>query len=268
MLGREDPDLVAPVRQALSADGIEIREQARVLAAEPGPVLVVAGRTGEVARIAGSHLLVATGRRPTVDGLALERAGIAFDATGIRVDSTLRTTNPRVFAVGDVTGGPPFTHAAAWQAGIVLRRVLLRMPVQATTRAMPRVTYTDPELAWVGKDRRDLEAEGGTVQVLDLPFAQVDRAWCEGRSEGLLRLLLGRGRRVLAVGIVGPQAGELLLPWCLLLARRLPLAAMATAIAPYPTLSLVSTRAAQAAFEPLIASPWVRRLVRLLHPWG
>ena len=93
---------------------------------------------------------MAAGRKATVDGLGLEAAGIATDAKGIKVDARLRTTNARVFAIGDVAGGPQFTHAAGYQAGIVIRNALFRLPARASTRALPRVTFTDPELAAVG----------------------------------------------------------------------------------------------------------------------
>lgn len=267
MLPKEDPDLVAPVRTALRGDGVDVRERVEVRAVEAGPTLVLGGRGAEE-RIRGSHLLVATGRRPNVEDLALEEAGIACDRNGIRVDSGLRTTNRRVYAVGDVTGGPQFTHAAAFQAGIVLRRALLRLPAKAGTAAMPRVTYTDPELAWVGLARADVEADGRLAEVLDFPFARIDRAHCEGRTDGLLRLLLGRRRKVLGVGIVGAHAGELLLPWCLALGRGLPLSALASTIAPYPTMSEISKRAAGAAFESVVYGPWMRRLVRFLSRFG
>jgi len=267
MLPKEDPDLVAPVRTALREDGVDLHERVEVRAVEAGPTLVLGGRGAEE-RIRGSHLLVATGRRPNVEDLGLEDAGIEYDRTGIRVDAGLVTTNRRVFAVGDVTGGPQFTHAAAFQAGIVLRRALLRLPSKAGTAAMPRVTYTDPELAWVGEERADVAADGRLAEVLDFPFARIDRAHCEGRTDGLLRLLLGRRRKVLGVGIVGAHAGELLLPWCLALGRGLPLSALASTIAPYPTMSEISKRAAGAAYEPVVFGPWTRRLVRLLRWLG
>lgn len=268
MLPREDPDLVRPVRAALLAEGVDLRERAEVRRVEAGPILVLGGPGGIEEEIRGTHLLVATGRRPVVEGLGLEHAGIRYDTNGIRVDAGLRTTNPRVFAVGDVTGGPQFTHAASWQAGVVLRRALLRLPAKAVTRAMPRVTYTDPELAWAGEDRAAVEADGRLCEVLDFPFVRIDRAHCEGRSEGFLRLLLGRRRKLLGVGIVGAQAGELLLPWCLTLGRGLPLSALASTIAPYPTMSEIAKRAAGAAYEPVIFGPWTRRLVRLLRVFG
>lgn len=264
MLPKEDPELVQPVREALRSEGVDLRERAEVRRVEPGPTLVLGDANGADERVSGTHLLVATGRRPTVEGLDLEKAEVAYGPTGIRVDAGLRTTNPRVFAVGDVAGGPQFTHAASWQAGIVLRRALLRLPAKAVTRAMPRVTYTDPELAWVGEDRAGAEAEGRLAEIVDLPVAAVDRAHCEGRTEGMLRLLLGRRRKVLGVGMVAAHAGELLLPWCLLLGRGLPLSVMASTIAPYPTISEIARRAAGKAYEPLVFGPWPRRLVRLM----
>jgi pyruvate/2-oxoglutarate dehydrogenase complex dihydrolipoamide dehydrogenase (E3) component len=255
------------VRAALIADGVDVRERVEVQAVAPGPTLVLQ-TGGEIEQIRGSHLLVATGRRPNVEGLGLAEAGVAFDRSGIHVDAGLRTTNRKIFAIGDVTGGPQFTHAASFQAGIVLRRALLRLPAKATTSAMPRVTYTDPELAWVGEERATVAADGRLIEVLDVPFAHIDRAHCEGRSDGRLRLLLGKRRKLLGVGIVGVHAGELLMPWCLALGRGLPLSALAATIVPYPTRSEISKKAAGAAYEAVVFGPWLRRLVRLLSRFG
>lgn len=267
ILPRDDPELAAVVRARLLAEGVELHERAEVRRAAAGPALALAAGGAE-RELAGSHLLVAAGRRPQVDGLGLEAAGVAVDARGVKVDARLRTTNARVFAIGDVTGGPRFTHAAGHQAGVVIRNALFRWPARADRAAMPRVTYTDPELAAVGLSQPEAEARGAAHEVVRWPFAEVDRARAERRTEGLVKLVLGRRGRVLGAAVAGARAGELILPWVLAIDRRLPLSALAGAVVPYPTLSEASKRAAGAWYAPRLFGPGTRRLVRLLAKLG
>lgn len=267
ILPREDPELVAVLRARLLAEGVVIRDRVEVARVEPGPVVVLGGPGGEE-RIAGSHLLVATGRRPTVDGLGLEAAGIRHSPKGIEVDARLRTSNPRVWAIGDCTGGPQFTHLAGWQAGIVIRNVLFRLWARGTPAALPRVTFTDPEIASVGLLAGEARAQGLEHRVLDWPLAQNDRAQAERRTEGRIRLVAGRRGRILGVSIVAPHAGELLLPWVLAIERGLGVGALAAVLAPYPTLSEISKRAAGSWYTPTLFSERTRRLVRLLARLG
>jgi pyruvate/2-oxoglutarate dehydrogenase complex dihydrolipoamide dehydrogenase (E3) component len=281
ILPREDPALVAVVRARLVADGVRLIENATVRRVEeirggdtatdaagggpaPGVAVTVATATGEQ-RLAGSHLLVAIGRRPTVDGLALEEAGIACLADGIPVDTRLRTSNRRVFAIGDVVAGwPRHTHVAAYQAGIVLRNALFRLPTRADRRVLPRVTYADPELAQVGLTEAEAAAAGHRARVVEAAFAGNDRARAERRSEGRIRVVVGRLGRILGCGIAGPAAGELIQPWVLAMEQRLRIGAMARTVAPYPTLGEISKRVAGTYFQPSLFGPRTRWLVRQL----
>ncbi len=273
VLGADDPELVAVVKARLGAEGVDIREGVRAerAAATAGGVAVTLaghdGGTGET--IDGSHLLVAAGRRPNVEDLGLEAAEIDHSPAGIGVDARLRTSNRRVFAIGDVvTGGPQFTHAAAYQASIVMRNALYRLPARVDYRALPSVTFTDPELAQVGPSEARARESHGRVRVLRWPFADNDRAQTERATEGLVKVVTGRGGRVLGAGIVGAQAGELLLPWVLAVGRRLRIGAMANLIAPYPTLSEAGKRAAVAYFIPLLFSPRTRKILKILAKFG
>lgn len=265
ILPRDDPELAEVVRARLLAEGVELHERMEVVRAEPGPALVLAGRAEPVR---GTHLLVAAGRRATVDGLDLQAAGIATDAKGIKVDARLRTTNARVFAIGDVAGGPQFTHAAGYQAGIVVRNALFRLPARASTRAMPHATFTDPELAAVGLSEAQAQAQGIRHEIVRWPFAENDRARAERATDGLVKIVAGRSGRVLGAAIVGAHAGELILPWVLAVERGLRLSALANLVAPYPTLSEVSKRAAGAYYTPRLFSDRTRWLVRLLRRFG
>ena len=151
-LGKDDPELTAVVRRQFTAEGIDVQTGVKVVkaqATEPG-VAVTIEDNGAESTIAGSHLLIAAGRRPNIDGLDLDAAGVSHTAAGVTVDARLRTSNRRVFAIGDVTGGLQFTHVAGFHAGIVIRNALFHLPAKANHRAAPWVTYTDPELAHVG----------------------------------------------------------------------------------------------------------------------
>ena len=153
ILPKDDGQAAAIVCQRLVDDGVEIydRTQVSAVGSSGNHVEVVAlGPDGAERRILGSHILVATGRCPNIAGLGLEQAGIDYTSSGITVDARLRTSNRRVFAIGDVAGGLQFTHMAGYHAGIVLRNTLFRLPARANHPAIPWVTYSDPELAQVG----------------------------------------------------------------------------------------------------------------------
>jgi pyruvate/2-oxoglutarate dehydrogenase complex dihydrolipoamide dehydrogenase (E3) component len=184
--------------------------------------------------------------------------------SGVWVHPGLRTTNPRIYAIGDAVGGLQFTHVAGHQAGIVLRQALFRLPAAFDPRAVPRVTYTAPELAQVGLTAEEAADRAADFKVLTAPFADNDRARTERETEGLVKLVVRANGEVLGAGIAGPQAGELIHAWTLAVARRTKVGTMAQAIAPYPTLGEAGKRAAGSFFTPRLFGPGVRRLVRLL----
>jgi pyruvate/2-oxoglutarate dehydrogenase complex dihydrolipoamide dehydrogenase (E3) component len=265
VLGREDPELATHVISALQDEGIRF--------VEGQPVVRLAGRAGAVevtlgdgTQIRGSHLLMAVGRKVALDGMNLEAAGIAHTAKGITVNRSLRSSNRRVYAVGDAAGGLQFTHVAGWHAGIVIRQTMFGLPAKADLRAIPRATYTDPELAQVGLTEAEARARhGDSLTVVRAEFAHNDRAMAEARAKGLIKVMVVKGRPV-GAGIVGPQAGELVGLWALAISARLKLSAIAGMVAPYPTLGEVSKRAASAYFSPkLFGSPAVKGIVRLVQ---
>ena len=261
-LGREDPEMAAVVLDALRAEGIEIREGQGVvrLAGTEGAVEVT---LADGTSVTGSHLLMAVGRQAHLDGLGLEAAGVDHDRKGVTVDARLRSvSNRRVFAIGDVSGGLQFTHVAAYHAGIVIRQAVLGLPAKATMRAMPRATYTAPELAQVGLTEAEArEAHGDAVQVVRAEFAHNDRAIAGRQGKGLVKVMVVKGRPV-GAGIVGAQAGELIGLWALAISAKLKMSAIAGMVAPYPTLGEVSKRAAGAYFSPkLFDNPVLKRVV-------
>jgi pyruvate/2-oxoglutarate dehydrogenase complex dihydrolipoamide dehydrogenase (E3) component len=267
-LAKDDPECAAIVLDALAADGVEIRAHTKVLGVETGSAieLAIEGPGGKET-IEGSHLLVAAGRRPNVEGLDLEAAGIRHDAHGIKVGKRLKTSNRRVYAIGDAIGGPQFTHVSNYHAGLVIRNALFRLPVRARHDLMPWVTYTDPELAQVGPTEAEARKRGA-IRVLRWPYHENDRAQAERETRGHIKVVTNPSGRILGATIVGAQAGELIAPWSLAVQRGLGIRAFAEVVLPYPTLGEIGKRAATTYFAPSAASPWVRRIIALLRRLG
>lgn len=270
ILAKNDPELVAVIRERLLTEGIALHEQTDIVrAAEAGGDILLSGsRAAGHLELKGSHLLVAAGRTPNVVGLGLEAAGVRVQDGALVLDRRLRTTNRRIFAIGDVAGPYRFTHMAAYQAGIVLRNILFRLPAKAKYQAVPWVTYSDPELAHIGLSESGAHAAGIKTNILRFPFGENDRAVAEGQTEGLIKVVVTPGGRILGASIAGAHAGELIHVWSLAVSRRLKTSAMAQAITPYPTLSEVSTRAAGSYYTPKLFSPRTKRIVRFLQRLG
>jgi pyruvate/2-oxoglutarate dehydrogenase complex dihydrolipoamide dehydrogenase (E3) component len=270
-LAKDDPELTVLLRNRLLDEGIAIREHVKIERIEQGPegiAAILGGAQGEE-RLSGSHLLVAAGRRPNVAELDLEKAGIEHGKQGIIVDARLRTTNRRAFAIGDVTGGPQFTHVAGYHAGIVIRNALFRIPAKVDYRALPWVTFTDPELAHVGlAEAAARERHGNDIAILRSSFHENDRAQTERTTYGLVKVVTRKNGLILGASILGPHAGELIHPWVLAIGQRLKIKAMAEMIAPYPTLGEASKRAAGSFYLPKLFSPTTKKLVRLLVRLG
>ncbi|MEX2630711.1 MAG: FAD-dependent oxidoreductase [Tistlia sp.] len=271
ILGKDDPEVTAVAKARLAAEGVVLREGVAVAAVahEGGRFRLRLGEGADAELLEGSHLLVAAGRRPNLEGLNLAAAGIACSRQGIEVDAGLRSSNRRVFAIGDVAGGPQFTHVAGYHAGIVIRRALFRLPARVDYRALPWVTYTDPEVAHVGMtEAQARDRLGDGVQALAWPFSENDRAQAEHETEGLIKVVLDRRARVVGASIVGARAGELLAPWVRGVGQHLPIGRIAGAIFPYPTLSEVSKRVAGSYYSPKLFSRRTKTVVRWLLKLG
>lgn len=263
-LGREDPELTAAALDGLRADGVDVRTGAAVVRAEATPGGARLHLFGG-SPIEGTHLLVAAGRAPNVENLGLEAAGIAHDARGVTVDKRLRTTNKAVYAAGDVTGRPAFTHAAGAHASLLIRKLLFAQPADVEKLVIPRVTYTYPAVAAVGLTEPEArQRHGGGVKAITVHFGRNDRAVTEGETAGFAKLVTDAKGRVLGVGIVGEGADELIAPWVLALSSGVKLRAMAGWVPPYPTRGDVNRALASAYYAPVLFSPRTRRLVSLL----
>lgn len=273
ILPKDDPEAAAVVQQTFVAEGIDIFEKVEILRIEKSQVgvgVAVVLRQGDgESRIEGSHLLIAAGRKPNVENLGLDAAGVSFSSKGVEVDARLRTTNKRIFAAGDVTGGLQFTHMAGYQAGIVIRNALFRLPSKSEPRAFPWVTYCDPELAQVGlTENQAKERHGESVRILRADFKDNDRARADRETLGFLKAIVTKHGHILGATIVGRDAGELITPWTLAISQGLKIGALANVIAPYPTLSEISKRAGGNYYTPTLFSPRIRKLVRFLRIFG
>jgi pyruvate/2-oxoglutarate dehydrogenase complex dihydrolipoamide dehydrogenase (E3) component len=270
ILPKDDPAAVGVVRDQLRADGIDLREQVEVKAVARGGngIALTIEEAGAEQRIEGSHVLVAAGRRANVDGLDLEAAGIEYGPKGIKVDARLRTSNRRAYAIGDVAGGFQFTHMAAHHASVVIKNALFKLPAKVDDRAVPWVTYTEPELGHVGLTEGMAKEQGVAVQALRWSFRENDRAQAERATAGFAKALVDRRGRIHGATIVGERAGELIQPWVLAMSAGIKIGAMAQFIAPYPTLGEVSKRAAGSYYTPKLFSERTRKLVRFLMRFG
>lgn len=272
-LAKDDPEAAAIVLDQLERDGVVVRSGVKVASASyaEGQVTLTidSGDNKEIEKIEGTHLLVATGRKATVDGLGLEAARIKFDRLGIAVNSKLKTSNGRVYAIGDCAAGQlQFTHAANYHAGLVIRNALFRLPVRIDNDAVPWVTYTEPELAQTGLSEAVARKRGLKFRILRWPYRDNDRARTEGTTHGHIKVIVSPRGKILGSTIVGAQAGELITSWTLAIAQKLNIRAMTGIVMPYPTLSEIGKRAAIDFLTPSLTSPWVRRIIGTLRIFG
>jgi pyruvate/2-oxoglutarate dehydrogenase complex dihydrolipoamide dehydrogenase (E3) component len=271
ILPKDDPEAVAIVRSSLQADGVELLEGAKAVAAakEEGGVSLTVEKAGGEEKLSGSHLLVAAGRKTTTDGLDLEKGGIAYDRRGITVDQRQRSTsNKRVYAVGDVGGNPQFTHMAGYGGGLFIREFLFRQPGKVSLSAFPWVTYAEPELAHVGLTEAMAREKGLQYEVLRWSFDENDRAQAERATDGLVKAIVTPKGAILGCSIAGAHAGELIQPWILAIHAGQKIGKLATMIAPYPTFGEVGKSAAGSYYTPKLFSPRTKALVRFLLKFG
>lgn len=264
-LGKDDPELAEVVLSSLKGEGVEIAEDA--LAAEiRGQAGAIEVEVGDGRVFRGSHLLMAVGRKANTDKLGLEAGGVEPSRNGIKVDAGLRTTNKKVYAIGDVAGGLQFTHVAGYHAGVIIRSMLFGLPSKAKTSHIPWATYTDPELSQVGMTEAEAkETHGGALEVVRFHYSHNDRAIAERKTKGFIKVMVVKGRPI-GASIVGYQAGELINLWALALANRMKMSQIAAMVAPYPTIGEINKRAAGAYFSPrLFESDMVKRVVGLVQ---
>ncbi len=262
LLPKDEVDCALIVKQGLEDLKVTIHEGIGVeeVSKTTEGIEVIARSDDNQISITGSHLLIATGRKPHVDNLQLEKAKVDYTPKGIKVDDRLRTSNKKIYAMGDVASAYQFTHVASYHAGIVLKNILFKLPAKVNYQAIPWVTYSDPELAHVGA----LSHEVPEAVVTEWPFDEVDRAHAESAKKGKIKILTDEKARILGVTIVGRNAGELLLPWVQAIAKKKTLRSFTDVIAPYPTFSEISKRAAGSYYTSSLFSDKVKRIVKFM----
>jgi len=268
-LAGDDPECVDIVLDRLEREGVVIRSGVNVVGVTyvGGTVTAAIELAGAEQTITGSHLLIAVGRTPALDGLNLDAAGIRHDHSGIVVDRKLKTTNARVYAVGDcVAGQTPLANAAEYQAGLVVRNALFRMPIRFDGSTVPRATYTEPELAQAGLT--EAQAAGMKIRIARWPYNDNDRAHTERDTRGHIKIITTAKGKIVGVTIVGAQASELIGVWALAIRQGLNIRAFADIVLPYPTLSEIGKRAAIDYFGPSLTGIWVRRIIGWMRIFG
>ena len=258
--GKDDPEMGAIALQKLRGEGIIIVEGA--LAQNISGVAEDITIETSNGTFTGTHLLVAVGRKVNIENLNLEVAGIQYHPGGIKTDSGLRTTNRRVYAIGDVAGELQFTHVAGYHAGVIIRSMLFGLPAKAKLDHIPWATYTDPEIAQVGmSEAQARENFGSRLDVVRCNFSSSDRAIATSKTDGLIKVMVVKGRPV-GASIVGAGAGELIGLWSMAIANKLKMSAIAATVLPYPSMGEINKRVAGAYFSPkLFESRVIKRIV-------
>lgn len=271
ILPHDEKELVSILRDHLIKQGLKLFEGVsitNVVQQQNGQIQIHFEKDGKPQTITGTELLVAAGRKANVEDLNLDQVGVDFSAKGIKVDAHLKTTNKHIYAIGDVIGGYQFTHIANYHAGIVIRNILFRLPTKVNYRAVPWVTFTNPELAHVGLTSTLALKQYPHAKILSCDFSEIDRAQIEGESVGKIQLATTSNGKILGVSILGAQAGELIIPWIHAIQEGKRIRNMTDFIVPYPTLSEIHRKVAAAFYTPLLFSERTRKIVRLLRLLG
>jgi pyruvate/2-oxoglutarate dehydrogenase complex dihydrolipoamide dehydrogenase (E3) component len=269
-LSHDDAECAEIVLDQLAREGLTLHAgvEVRRVSRGRGKVNVIMANGAGEQTIEGSHLLIATGRHPNIDDLGLDAAGIKHGHAGITVDKRLRTTNRRVYAIGDVVGGPLFTHAANYHAGLVVRSALFRLPAKVNSSLMSWVTFTDPELAQAGLTEAAARGRRRSIRILRWPYHENDRAQAERETKGYIKVITTKRGRILGATIVGAGAGEMIATWALAIAQHLNIRAFVGTMIPYPTFAEIGKRAGLSFFTARLTSPMLRRIISVLRRFG
>ncbi|MGI9480897.1 MAG: dihydrolipoyl dehydrogenase family protein [Hyphomicrobiales bacterium] len=269
-LAKDDPELSKFVINQVVEEGVRVMSGAKIISVGQNgtDIEVEAEADGKLETLSGAQVLVAAGRKPNVDGLGLDAAGVEFTPQGIKVNRSLKTSNKRIYAIGDVAGSLQFTHMANYHAGLVIRSAIFGVNATERLDHIPWVTYTDPELANVGLSEEQAQEKHRKINVLRWPFAENDRAQAERKANGLIKVITNRKGKILGAAIVGANAGELIQPWSLAIANGLNIKAFTDYVVPYPTMGEVSKRAAITFYSDLTSNFWLKLLRNFTKKFG
>ncbi|MGZ4960089.1 MAG: dihydrolipoyl dehydrogenase family protein [Methylomonas sp.] len=269
LLPREDEDMSAVVVRRFKQEGIDVHLGIKVIAVEchdeEARVLLEHPQQGQY-WLSGSHLLIAAGRKPNLERLGLDMAGVEIDNGKLVLDDRLRTSNKRIYACGDVAGPYLFTHMAEHQAGVVLKNALFHWPSKAQTHNIPWCTFTDPELARVGLSETEALEQGIPHRVYSFPFADVDRAVAEGETQGLAKIVTTKRGKLLGACIVGPHAGELISEYVLAITKGMKTSDLSNTVHIYPTLAQINRRVADQRLKEAL-TPGRKRWLKRIFGW-
>ncbi|MBN1635202.1 MAG: FAD-dependent oxidoreductase [Deltaproteobacteria bacterium] len=269
ILGPEDPDLAEILKSCLESERVEFLTNTKAVKAERTKStirlhLAPAKGEGDTSVIEGDALLVAAGRKPNIDELHLEAAGVEFTPRGIPVDARMRTNIGHIYACGDVNGQLPFTHVAGYEGGIALTNAILHLPRRADYTKVGWCTYTDPEVASIGLNEKRARKDGIEYRAYEEQFADNDRALAEAEPLGKIKMLVSPKGKLLGCQIIGAHAGELIHEWIIALSAGVKLSTIAGAVHVYPTISEISKRVAGDVFSEKIFSERTKSMLRLL----
>jgi pyruvate/2-oxoglutarate dehydrogenase complex dihydrolipoamide dehydrogenase (E3) component len=269
-LSKDDPELTKFVLSKVVEDGVRVMAGAKIVSIKQqnNEIVVEVEAEGKNETLTAAKILVAAGRSPNVSGLGLDNAGIKHSNRGINVNKAMKTSNRRVYAIGDVAGSFQFTHVANYHAGLVIRNALFGVRVKERTDHIPWVTFTDPELANVGLSEEQARAKFRKINVLRWPFAENDRAQAERKAGGLIKVIVTPKGKILGAAIVGANAGELIQPWSLAISSDLNIKAFTDYVVPYPTMGEVSKRAAVTYYSNLTSNFWLKTLRKITGKFG
>jgi len=221
--------------------------------------VIIKDAQGKTIRLNAETILAAMGRAPNIADLGLEDIGVKFDKRGIKVDKRLRTNHKHIYAAGDVNGGFQFTHAAGYEGGIVISNAIFHLPRKTDYTFLPWCTYTDPELASIGRNEKAAQAAGIDYNVWTEEFKDNDRSLAEGEKEGRIKMILDQKEKPIGVQILGPRAGDLISEWVAMLNGKVKLSTLASAVHPYPTIGEINKKVAGTFFSPKIFSDRIKK---------
>jgi len=261
LLPNFEPDISRILKQQFISDDVNIVHSRVARVQQKGDIRSIVLDDGR--EISGDQLLVAVGRRPVVNGLGLEKAGVSYSAKGIEVNARMQTSNRRIYACGDVTGRMPFTHVAEQQAGVVIANACFRIPKRMDYRVIPAVVYTEPECAQVGMSVADAEQDA-SASIIRFDMQQLDRAITDSTEQGFLKLVVRKGR-LAGAHAIGHHAGEIIHELALAIQENMKLSKITTLVHAYPGYSQISRRAASQYYRDSLFSPTTKKLVQLLN---